>query len=157
MWPHNKWIRGTKLTYFEGEFLLKIWGDSFLWLTAVKTITREFLSGRKRSFEVFIDNIRLPSFIYYFTSCKCWGCMFVEFGSRPWSSRGAHSSQAPSVVCSLGRVGAVAEAVGRTPLPLNSADLGVNYCLWLWEADKTSQCFPSCSLKLRQKEIAVNA
>lgn len=97
MWSHNKWIHGTKLTYFEGEFLLKIWGDSFLWLTVVKTITREFLSERKRSFEVFIDNLRLPSFLYL-ASYKLWSRMCVKLGWRPWHSGGGHSSPASSVI-----------------------------------------------------------
>lgn len=52
----------------------------------VKTITREFLSERKRSFEVFIDNIRLPSFLHL-ASCKLWSCTCVKLGWRPWSSR----------------------------------------------------------------------
>lgn len=67
MWFFSKWIRGRKLIDFEGEFFLEIWGDLFLWLIVVKIIIREFLSERKRSFEVFIDSIRLfLFFISYF-------------------------------------------------------------------------------------------
>lgn len=67
MWFFSKWICGRKLIDFEGEFFLEIWGDLFLWLIVVKIIIREFLSERKRSFEVFIDSIRLfLFFISYF-------------------------------------------------------------------------------------------
>lgn len=53
--------------------------------------------------------------------------------------------------------GTVAESVGEVHWLWTPADLGVNYSLCLWEGDITSKCFPSYSLKLRQKEIAVNA
>lgn len=142
MWSPSKWIRGRKLIDFEGEFLSEIWGDSFLWLTAVKIITREFLSERKRSFEVFIDSIRLPS---SFTShpravqwCVCAvGLKALERGElvppRPGGTQ----------VWKGEEEGAVAGAVVGSPLALRS--------------DLTSQCLPFCCLKLEQNVIEMSA
>lgn len=93
MWSHNKWICGAKLTAFEGEFLSKIWGDSFSWLSIVKTITREFLNERKGSFKRFTDNIH--RFQFYPSppeSCEgvCWGGLSGRPGAPGTPSLGPH-------------------------------------------------------------------